>query len=77
MSNVIKRAIVTGGAGFIGSHLTDALLEAGASVLVVDDFSTGREENLELAKKNGGDKLQVKKIDICNKAVKDLSLIHI
>ncbi len=40
------RAIVTGGAGFIGSHLVDALLERGDDVHVVDDLSTGRRENV-------------------------------
>jgi UDP-glucose 4-epimerase len=40
------RALVTGGAGFIGSHLVDALLERGAEVEVLDDLSTGRRENL-------------------------------
>lgn len=38
--------LVTGGAGFIGSHLTDALVEHGADVCVLDDLSTGSEENL-------------------------------
>jgi UDP-glucose 4-epimerase len=41
------RALVTGGAGFIGSHLTEALLAGGHEVLVLDDLSTGRAENLE------------------------------
>jgi nucleoside-diphosphate-sugar epimerase len=40
------RALVTGGAGFIGSHLTEALLEAGREVVVLDDLSTGRLANL-------------------------------
>lgn len=39
--------LITGGAGFIGSHLTDALLRAGHDVRVVDDLSTGLEENLD------------------------------
>jgi UDP-glucose 4-epimerase len=43
------RAIVTGGAGFIGSHLVDALLARGDDVLVLDDLSHGRRENVSSA----------------------------
>ena len=43
----MRRHIVTGGAGFIGSHLCEALVERGDSVVCVDDFSSGSEENIE------------------------------
>lgn len=41
------RFLITGGAGFIGSHLTEALLEAQHEVRILDNLSTGRQENLE------------------------------
>jgi UDP-glucose 4-epimerase len=43
------KAVVTGGAGFIGSNLVDALLERGDEVVIVDDLSTGKRENIESA----------------------------
>jgi UDP-glucose 4-epimerase len=47
------KALVTGGAGFIGSNLVDALLARGDEVTVLDDISTGKRENLEQALANG------------------------
>ena len=42
--------VITGGAGFIGSHITKALLEEGHDITVIDNLNTGKEENLELVK---------------------------
>jgi UDP-glucose 4-epimerase len=47
------RAVVTGGAGFIGSNLVDALLERGDEVVIVDNLTTGKRENIEQALANG------------------------
>ena len=46
MSIVSKRVLVTGGAGFLGSHLWERLLEAGHDVLCLDNFFTGRRSNV-------------------------------
>jgi UDP-glucose 4-epimerase len=48
-----RRVLITGGAGFIGSHLADHLVTAGRRVIVLDDFSSGRLENLEDAQRCG------------------------
>ncbi|RMG72717.1 MAG: SDR family oxidoreductase [Bacteroidetes bacterium] len=56
------KALVTGGCGFIGSHLVDALLDQGMEVVVIDNFSTGRPENLEHQK--GHPKLSLHVADI-------------
>jgi UDP-glucose 4-epimerase len=47
MSNWFQSALVTGGAGFIGSHLVEALVAGGCRVTVLDDLSSGRESNLD------------------------------
>ena len=41
-----RSVLVTGGASFIGSHLTDALVQYGAKVRIVDDLSSGKLENI-------------------------------
>ncbi len=56
------RTLVTGGAGFIGSHLVDRLLRDNHQVLVLDNFSTGRLDNLKQHK--GNRRLAIEKVDI-------------
>jgi UDP-glucose 4-epimerase len=59
--------LVTGGAGFIGSHIVQTLLEQGDSVRVLDNFSTGKRENIEqLRRQFSGNRLDVIEGDIRN-----------
>lgn len=62
----MEKAVVTGGAGFIGSHLVDLLLEKGVAVTVIDNMSTGRPENLQHLQ--GDSNLQVVTQDIADLA---------
>ena len=48
----MKTAIVTGGAGFIGSHMVELLLERGYKVTVIDDMSNGQWDNISIFKEN-------------------------
>ena len=48
----MKKVLVTGANGFIGSHLVDSLVAMGKSVRILDNFSSGREEFLEHHKRN-------------------------
>jgi len=65
-----KHILVTGGAGFIGSHLVERLLHDGKSVVVIDDFSTGSFENLRAAIKNPRLKIVPRKISECKELPK-------
>ena len=64
-----KIAVVTGGAGFIGSHLVDLLLKKNFEVRVLDNLSGGRIQNLSKHKKNKN--LKFKKIDINKMSIKE------
>ncbi|MCO7521767.1 MULTISPECIES: NAD-dependent epimerase/dehydratase family protein [unclassified Pseudomonas] len=57
--------LITGGAGFIGSHLCDALLEKGYAVRVLDDLSTGKRDNLQL----GHPRLELLEGDVADAAL--------
>lgn len=59
-----RNVLVTGGAGFIGSHLVDRLLDDGHSVTVLDNFSTGRKSNLNHL--DGHERLEIVDADIVN-----------
>ena len=59
----MNRILVTGGAGFIGSHLSEALLDAGHQVLVLDNLSTGSIENIAHLKGKPGFEYHVDAVD--------------
>ncbi|MHA1728146.1 MAG: SDR family NAD(P)-dependent oxidoreductase [Promethearchaeota archaeon] len=74
-----KRVLVTGAAGFIGSNLTDSLLENGAEVIGFDNMFNGRKENLEIALKNAKFKFikgDVRDMDILLEIMRDIDIIY-
>src|SRR6266446_4830543 len=62
----MPRAVVTGGAGFIGSHMVDLLVDRGYSVVVIDNLATGRAENL--AQHRREPRVDFQQIDMCTLA---------
>ncbi|HLC66587.1 MAG TPA: NAD-dependent epimerase/dehydratase family protein [Candidatus Nanoarchaeia archaeon] len=72
-----RTVLVTGGAGFIGSHLVDALLDRGCRVRILDDLSNGRKANISSALQHGAEFLQgsVEDSDIVAQAMRDVSVV--
>jgi UDP-glucose 4-epimerase len=70
------RVLITGGAGFIGSHLADALIARGDHVVALDNFSTGSTSNIKHITKNleiiDGD---IRNVDLINETTKDVELV--
>src|SRR5438105_3783916 len=73
-----RRALVTGGASFIGSRLVEELLERGAAVRVVDDLSSGRLENIRRYLDDGSVELvlgDLRRQEVAEQAVRGMSVV--
>lgn len=81
LEGLFKKALVTGGAGFVGSNLAESLLIDGLQVVVLDDYSAGKPENHADLEKKYGDQLKVVNCDITDKAslaihFKDVDIVY-
>ena len=65
----VGKVVVTGGAGFIGSHLSEGLVNRGYRVIILDDLSTGKKENVQLL-------LQRENIEFVKGSITDLTLLQ-
>ena len=75
----MSRILVTGGAGFIGSHLVDELIKAGNEVVVYDNFSSGRKEFLENSLSTGNVELvtgDLLNLEMLTKAMEGIDLVY-
>lgn len=73
-----KIILVTGGAGFIGSNLCEALLDLNAKVVCLDNFSTGKRENITFLEKNKNFSLvegDIRNLETCKKAVEGVDYV--
>ncbi|MBF0489485.1 MAG: SDR family oxidoreductase [Candidatus Omnitrophica bacterium] len=76
----MSRFLITGGAGFIGSNIAERLIQEGHFVRILDNFSSGKEENLDFTKNLGKDKFELIRGDItnpedCNKACQGMDYV--
>lgn len=69
-----RRVLVTGGASFIGSHLTYALVKRGAKVRIVDDLSSGKLENIQQHLTNGA--IEFIQANLREPGVAQMTLFH-
>lgn len=70
--------LVTGGAGFIGSNLCEAILQKGYKVRCLDDLSTGKQENVDMFLNNPNYEFlkgDIKNLDICKKACENVDYV--
>lgn len=67
LKGYFKKAIVTGGAGFVGSNLVESLLADGLEVISIDDYSAGKERNLKDLIQQYGNKLEAVNCDVTNR----------
>src|SRR4030066_1016370 len=78
MADAVGKVLVTGGAGFIGSHLVDSLMDRGCSVRVLDDLSNGSLKNLErwlVASRFEFVQGDLKSLDVAKRGVEDVETV--
>ena len=73
-----SKFLVTGGAGFIGSNICEAILDLGYEVTCLDDLSTGKQANVDFLKDRKGYKFikgDIKDLNVCMEATKDIDFV--